>query len=821
MTKSSRNRISEPLILSILIAIAVGIAVYYGQDFALDASSDTLLDQNDPQLRYYQSSRERYGGDEEFLILTYSPNNDDLFSPATLQKVGSLQQQLAALNGVAGVYTILDAPLLKSPPTTIAELANGFRTLNSPDVNLELARQELTTSPIFSDLLVSKDAQTTALRITMFNDKKLLGLRKSRDAIELAVQRGSATEDDLNKARNLYREEKENYLERRAQLLLDVGKVQQQFSADASLYLGGVPSIANDIIDYVRQDLLVFSSTILALVMIMLFWFFRKVRFVVIPVVASAVSILLTIGVLGFLHQKATIVSSNFISILVITTISFCIHLIVKYRELRVEQPNLEQRTLVLDTMHGKFAPCVYTALSTIAAFGSLLTSGILPVRDFGWIICIGIIISFLSAYSLFACIMLFLPKGKGSSTLKNRPILTKAFCQIATQHSKKILACTFIIITPVVLGVTKLSLDNSFIDYFKENTSVHQGLKYIDNNLGGTIPFDVIIKFPPYVAETNLDADFEDDFFDEDSTEQFPEKYWFTPDKVNLVRDLHDYIESLPRTGKVLSLASVERVAREFNDGKQLGALQLVGALGALPDDVRAELINPYASPADGEFRISIRVKEYGEPFSRDLMLREIRSYAQNKLNIEPENIRLTGMMVMFNNMLKELFTSQQSSILFVICSTFVMFLILLRSPLLALFGLLPNILAAGVILAFMGFAKIPLDLMTITIAALVIGIGVDDATHYLHRFRKEFSATGDVIESVQRCHASTGHALYFTSFTVIAGFSVLAFSNFVPTMSFGLLTSLAMIIALIANLALLPGLLVCFHPNGHSHES
>jgi len=804
----------EPFIILAVFAIAIGFAIYYAQDFALDASSDTLLDQNDPQLEYYLASRERFGGAEDFLVLTYTPDNDGIFTPATLQQIDRLQRRLEEITGVASVYSILDAPLLKSPLVSLAELKNGLRTLRSSDVDLSQAQDELSNSPIFSDLIISTDGRTTALRIELLQDQQLLAARKRRDTLRLSSTTGGANDQEVSRADADYRNVRAGYLERRSTLLAEVSYIRDEFGNSANLQLGGVPSIANDIIDYVRRDLLVFGTSILLLIMLMLYMFFRRIRFVVIPIVASAMSITLTVGLLGFLHQNVTIVSSNFVSILVITTISFCIHLIVRYRELRAEEPGAQQRKLVLSALRSKLAPCIYTGLSTIAAFGSLLSSGIVPVRDFGGIICIGVVISFLAAYGLFAGIMLILPIGKVSTTLRYRPLLTKAFCEIATRFSPLILILTALSIVPVAVGITRLSLDNSFIDYFKEDTTVHQGLKYIDNHLGGTTPFDIIIKFSAYEPTSGSD----EDFFDEEE-DPFPERYWFTPDKIETVRKLHDYVDSLPRTGKVLSISSLELVARDFNDGKPLGALQMAGALGALPVDIQRELIDPYASPINGEFRISVRVRESGESFSRDAMLEDIRAYAEDNLNLAAEDIQLTGMMVMFNNMLKELFNSQQSSIGLVVGLTFVMFIILLRSPLLAVIGLLPNMLAAGVILAFMGFAGIPLDLMTITIAALVIGIGVDDAIHYLHRFRKEFKETGDVIKSVQRCHASTGHALYFTSVTVIAGFSVLAFSNFVPTIHFGLLTSLAMIIALIANLALLPSMLVCFHPNGNAN--
>jgi predicted RND superfamily exporter protein len=810
-SNGTEGRYLVPLTILAIFVMAIGIAVYHGQDFALDASSDTLLDQNDPELQYYLSSRERFIGAEDFLVLTYTPNNGSIFTPGSLQQLARLQQRLEKVTGVASVYSILDAPLLKSPPMSIADLENGFRTLNSTDVDLVQARQELSNSPIFSNLIISSDGNTSALRVELMQDQQLLGARKRRDTLRQAAMQGNANNQEVSQVEADYRDIRDGFLKRRSTLLAEVGSIQDEFGNNAILHLGGVPSIANDIIEYVKSDLVVFSSSILLLIMLMLYMFFRRLRFVVIPTVASAISITLTVGVLGFIHQNVTIVSSNFVSILVITTISFCIHLIVRYRELRAGEPDTPQRKLVLTAMQSKLAPCIYTGLSTIAAFGSLLSSGIVPVRDFGGIICIGIVISFLSAYGLFAGIMLLLPKGKASATLHYRPILTKGFCEISTRFAPLILIGTAILTAPVVFGITRLSLDNSFIDYFRQDTGIHKGLKYIDSHLGGTTPFDIIIKFSPFEALTGSD----DDFFDE-AEDPFPERYWITPEKVELVRKLHDYIDSLPRTGKVLSISSLELVARDFNEGKPLGGLQMAGALGALPLDIRRELIDPYVSPESGEFRISVRIRESGELFSRDAMLEDIRAYARDSLDIADTDIHLTGMMVMFNNMLKELFNSQQSSIGLVIGLAFIMFIVLLRSVLLAIIGLLPNIFAAGIILAFMGFAGIPLDLMTITIAALVIGIGVDDAIHYLHRFRAEFYKTGNVIESVQRCHASTGHALYFTSITVIAGFSVLAFSNFVPTIHFGLLTSLAMIIALCANLALLPSMLVFFHPEG-----
>jgi predicted RND superfamily exporter protein len=370
VTTALHRHLLEPIAILVLFAVAIFFASIYDQNFSLDASSDTLLDQNDPQLQYYQTTRERFGGDEEFLVLTYSRLQDDLFTREALVDLARLQQKLEGIEGVAGVYSILNAPLLKSPVVTLAELQSGFRTLQDTDADLVLARQELTSSPIFSDLLLAKNGETTALRITMENDVALLKARKRRDELARAVAAGESDEDALTRASEQYRQAKGRYLVNQTQILADVRDVQLAFSDQATLHLGGVPAIANDIVKYAERDLMIFSTSILALVMVMLFLFFREMRFVAIPILASILSIFLTVGILGYLHQNATIVSSNFVSILVITTISFCIHLIVKYRELRAESPLAPQRDLVLKSLSDKLAPCVYTALSTIAAFG-------------------------------------------------------------------------------------------------------------------------------------------------------------------------------------------------------------------------------------------------------------------------------------------------------------------------------------------------------------------------------------------------------------------------------------------------------------------
>jgi predicted RND superfamily exporter protein len=499
-------------------------------------------------------------------------------------------------------------------------------------------------------------------------------------------------------------------------------------------------------------------------------------------------------------------VSANFIAVLAIVTISLTIHLIVRYREILRATPEIDHAAHVADTMRSKFAPCFYTALTTIVAFGSLVASRIVPVADFGWMMCLGVVFAFAVTYSFFPAMLLVIGKGTPSKTLGRRLGVVNAALDVAQRRSGTVMIVALVTFVVAVFGITRLTLNDRFVDYFDERTDIHAGMRFIDAELGGTAPLDVIVSVAPYEAQV-LNA--EDDFAT-DEDDPFPERYWFTPDKLALIDRLHGFIEDHPAVGKVISIATLDRIGRTFNEGAPLDALQIMAALDAFPESVRDELIAPYASPTTGELRISARIIESGPTFSRDQLLLDIHQFAEQELGLEASAVQATGMFVLFNDMLTQLLSSQTSTLLYVLAATFVMFTVLLRSVVLGLIGMVPNILAAAWVLGIMGLAGIPLDMMTITIAAITIGIGVDNTIHYLHRYRDEYQQAQDVGAAARLAGASVGRAMYFTSMTITAGFSVLAFSNFAPTVNFGLLAALAMILAIVADLTVLPSLLI-----------
>ncbi len=798
-----KKRSRYPLVIIGLLLVLCGAAISQLSSLKFDASADTLIAEGDPELAYYRRTAKTFA-EQPFLVLTYTPLAGELISTQNIEQLEEIVNELKAVEGIKNVQSVLDAPLLRSPPIPLLELQKGFRTLTSNDVDYALARQELVTSPLFSELLISKDGQTTAIRIDLKSNPILqekLNERSQLVATSLDITHLDHDIEQLTLADKAA-----------TQTTIDaVRAIRDRYTDTSILYLGGVPMVAADMVEFVKSDMATFGLAIVLLLATALYLFFRRLRWVLVPLGTTGVTLLLMMGLLAALGQPVTAISANMVALLAIITISFTIHLAERYRELYTSyKDDPVPCSLSYAAMRSKLAPCLYTAITTMMAFASLTTSDIVPVVDFGWMMCVGIAISLLVTYSFFASVLVWLPKNESVRSITHTPKLTAWFARMSTDYSRRVLAVALIAVVMAGFGMRQLEIGNRLVDYFRADTEIHRGLDFIDQQLGGTIPLDIILKFEPY---QQLAAEAGDDSFDtfaDEEADTYPERFWFTPEKLQVIDQLQTFLETKDALGKSISLANMERLARTFNDGEPLSYAELTTVMGILPESVRQSLITPYASPRTGELRISSRLHETGPVHDLQDLIASIEAFAVQKLHISAADIHVTGVAVLFSDMLEQLVQSQLSTVAFVILATFAMFALLLRSITLAVIGLAPNLLAAIMILAFMGYAGIPLDVMTITIAAVVIGIGVDDAIHYLHRFKEEVDAGHSTITAVQITHASTGKALYLTTLVVVIGFSVLLFSRFVPTLYFGWLTALAMAFALTANLCLLPALLV-----------
>ena len=794
------------IVLLITFSLAFGV-----QFFQLDASSDTLLLEDDDDLKFYRDTNKTFGGGGggDFLIVTYSPN-DDLFLQETLTKIEVLSDELEGLEEIDSVLNFLDVPLLESPRQSFSEIASNPISLRKKNVDLSLAKKEFLSNPVYRGLLVSEQLDTVALQVivkptTQYNSKIQERYRVMEDS-SLSEAEKELKLDSLSQEIDVLK--KENVASQK-KLVADTREIISKYKGDAEIYLGGGPMISTDTIQFILNDIVFFGFAVGLLFISVLGFIFRQIRWILLPLISAFISAIVVTGLISFAGLKVTVVSANYIALLMIIAISLTMHLVVRYQELLSKNSELSQKEIVLMASTQMFIPCLYTALTTIVAFLSLIISDIKPITDFGLLMATSIVIAFLVTFSFFPAVISKLPKKKKDYVEDQSSGITLSIFQIFKYSRIKIIFFSLIILGLSILGISMLSVENKFIDYFKSDTEIYKGLSLIDEKLGGTAPLDIVINAP----ETELIEDDFEDFDDPFGSDDSANGYWFTSQNLEKLEEIHDYLESRTEIGKVLSVSSGIKLA-EIASGRKLNDLELAFMRELLPEDIKESLLNSYISDDDNQVRLQARVKESLDGLNRKNLIDEINYDLENKFGLDKEQFRLTGISVIYNNLLQSLFSSLIGSVGIVFIAIFVMFLFLFRSISLALIGMIPNFLAAGFVMGSIGFSGVPLDIMTVTVAAISIGIGVDNTIHYLHRFKREFDLSKDYEECLKNSHTTIGRAMFYTSSTIVIGFLILLSSNFNPSVFFGIFTSLAMIMAILGSLLLLPTLLYYLKP-------
>ena len=806
----------HPYVVLGVLALVLAFFAFGARNFNLDASTDALILENDKDLQAFRQMTMRYQT-REFLFIAVVPP-DDILSENTLRVVGALRDEIADMPEVLDINSLLDVPLVTNVTGTIAQIATNFRTLRSDDVNLTRAREELTESPIYKDLVASADGKVTAVQVFLKPHEELPRLSRQRDRLIYKRANEGLTPQDESELANLrpdYRRAKAEAEATTRKAITDLRAIISRYQGDIRFYLGGVPMITDDLITFISNDLVNFGAGVFVFLVIMLSIIFREARFVLLPLASCVYGGVFMIGLLGHIGWDVTVISSNFVSLMLIITMSMNIHLVVRYRELCRDHADANQFELVQLTARHMVQPCLYTALTTIIAFSSLVVSDIKPVIDFGWMMTIGLAVVFSTSFLLFPALLLLTDRKPLSRPEGDNFPFTAVLGRLTERFGTPILALSVAIGIAGAVGVARLEVENSFISYFHEDTEIFQGLKLIDETLGGTTPLDIVLKFPK--DERPDDGALDDDLsalFNDVESESDKSDSWFTPQKVDRVKAVHDYLDGLPAVGKVLSLASAIRVAEKINGGIEFTAFELNILYKRSPPPVRAALLDPYISIENDEARIAVRIFDSMPDLRRKELLEQIDRELRDAIGLEAHEYEITGLMVLYNNYLQSLFRSQIMTLGAVMIGIMIILTILFRSPLVALVGILPNILAATCILGFMGWMKIPLDVMTITTAAITVGIAVDDCIHYLYRYKREYPRIGDPIETMHYCHANIAKAAFYTTLTITMGFSILVMSNFIPTILFGVLTALAMIVALLAALTLMPKLILMWQP-------
>lgn len=811
----------HPLITLAAFGLLLALAALKFGEFRLDASAESLVLENDRSLEQYRQVNRRFTTSDDFLIVTYTPDNE-LFSEDGLATLTALRNELQSLAAVGSTNSILNVPLLHSPDLTLDTVDSEIKTLDEHDVAPETARRALLDNPFYPNLLISEDGRTTAIQVNLPTPDRYFELLNKRNNLRDKAAAGKASDAELAELEQVKRDFvtfAETLGVERDATIRNVRSILAGYRDRADIHLGGVPMIVADMIRFIENDLSTFGLGVLAFLLLTLAIIFRQWRWVLVPILCCGFTVWLMIGFLGWTQWPVTVISSNFISLLLIMTLSLTIHLIVRYREFQHDEPEASPSTTLHNTVTAMIKPCFYMAITTIVAFGSLTFSGIRPVIDFGWMMTLGLTVAFLITFIVFPALLTLLPPPLDRRVTSDRVPFTDIFARFTEHFGKTVLVGSGLIAVFCVVGLTRLTVENSFIDYFKSSTEIHQGMITIDNRLGGTTPLDVVITDapPPEGAGTSDPFASDCDPFVEDCGEaQEYRDTWYTYQKMAELEAVHEYLDGLPETGKVLSINTTLDILAKINQGEPLDALELAFVPAAVPDNLQDTLLTPYISEEHDQARFSIRILETMPELRRQELLNRIHNHLTTELGYDQDQILFAGMTVMYNNMLQSLFDSQIKTIGVVFAAIMVMFLILFRSLKLALIGIAPNLIAAGSVLGLMGWLGIPLDMMTITVAAITVGIAVDDTIHYIHRFKTEFRKDGNYIATMHRCHRSIGQAMFFTSLTIISGFSILVLSNFIPTIYFGLFTGFAMFMALVGALTLLPRLIVLVKPFG-----
>ena len=803
----------------LLLASIIIFSFYNAKNFNLDASSDALLLEGDKDLKYLREVNSRYGS-KDFLVLTYTPVAS-FAEKETILNLQLLKTKIEKLTWVDSVITIIDVPLLKSTDESLMDRLKNYKTLAYPEIDRNRGFDEIINSPIYKNYVISEDGKTSGIVVYLKKDERLAEYIKIKDKFfNQSEEVGLTKEEKRNYKKFLkeYESYKNLYNLRNSQNIAEIRDVINKYGENAKIHLGGIPMIADDMMSYIKSDIIVFGIGVFIFIIFTLWFIFRNIKWVIMPLLGCATSVIVMIGLLGFIGWKVTVISSNFIALMLILNMAMNIHVTVRYLQLRKEFPNIQKQQAVLEASKKMMLPILYTVLTTICAFLSLIFSGIKPIIDFGWMMTLGLIVSLIITFLLLpSLINIFSTENEINVKDTEKSIITSFFSTVAKKNSFFIFSITFIIILASVIGITKLEVENSFINYFDKETEIYKGMKKIDEELGGTTPLNVILKFPSKKTETN-----EDEFseWDEDTqSEEDKSKYWFTRDKMDKILIVHDYLDSLPEIGKVLSFGSILRVAEDLNK-KELQSLEIAVLYSKIPEEIKKEIVSPYISVDQNEARLTVRIKDSLENLRRNDLIKKIENDINLKLGFKKDEYKLAGVLILFNNLLQSLFKSQILTLGIVMLGIFIMFFILFRNISLSLIGIVPNFLAAFFILGIIGLMGVPLDMMTITIAAITIGIAVDNSIHYIYRFKEEFKKLNNYNKTLDKCHKTVGVAILNTSITIVFGFSILVLSNFIPTIYFGVFTGIAMLLAMISVLTLLPKLLLIFKPFGEDKQ-
>lgn len=751
----------KPRWVILLLLALTAVSLLGLSNFRFDASSETLILESDKSYQEYSKLGDVFDS-SDFVIMSVKGKRD-IFDNSELKKLQTLARNLEALPGVKSVVSILDAPIFEQPKLPLIKSAENDKYLLVDDVNLASAKLELTKSPIFKELVINKTGDLNAIQINL-----------------------NETQDYSN-------------------VIQAIREVMAEETA-FELLLAGPGMIVVDTINYIKGDVLIFGTLTILVFLLFLFLIFRSLWPVFIILFNATFVMLVSIGLLGLLDWPVSIVSSNFLALLLITSIAISIHILIRIQE------DAKKKITISQALSNIVIPCFYTALTTIVGFASLVLSEIKPVIDFGKMMSLGVLLNFSISFLLIPVLL----KLK-NVTFKEQRLPTLHFFNYGYLFFKPIMknggTLFLLLLLPLMFYLSsQLKVENKFIDYFQKDTEIYKGLDLIDRELGGTTPLEIVLTLP----EQQDDIDELDFFYSEDSDTA---KYWWKKDRIDTLKSIQGRLETTYGIGKVLSLLNGIELAERLNDGP-LGDLELAFIRNALLDSDDAQiLLSGFLDDSEQRLRITARIIDSTPDLNRNELIIQIENMLTAELANTDIQYQVSGLGVLYNNLLQSLFSSQIRSLAFVLGVVFITLLILFRSIFTSLAVLMVPVCSVGVILSIMSALNIPLDIMTITIAAISVGMSVDYGIHFAWRLKEEMKSNnlkkfdaqllGKTVQYSsfeKETFLTTGKAIIITGATIIVGFFVFLFSNFNPTILFGIFSATAIFVSVVVTFTFLP---------------
>lgn len=782
--RSSFIRKSSVLVVVIFILGTVALA-WQAQKFEIDASAETLLMKTNKHYIVAMQSNERYQP-QEFILIAHKPKEKNVFAKSVLTRLQRISEELKKIERVKNVRSIADVPIFVGASDISSDTQPESLTWESKKYSSEFMRKSLKRHPLYEGLLVNRKQTTLSMQVVFESHSEEVKLRGQIVDIKSGLLTRELTEDE--KVRLSVLENRKRALDKelnkiRSQEIVKIRSILEKFSEKGEFYLGGASLLRHQLIEIIENDLIVFGSIITAIICLVLWFLFRKVRWVLIPIICCGVSVVFTLGLLATLGLKATVISANVIALQIILSLATMIHLIEAYQEHLERKEYKNQLDLVVNTVKSKVRPCFYAGVTTSIGFAALIFSGVQPVISFGWMMVIAMCVTLFVGLLLFPALLVTfccLQENVQKHGFIERAMAWSA--KLVVLRPKLLVILSLFVTGLGLIGCFKLSAENSFINYFAKTTDVYRELSFIDKEFGGSTPLDILYTIPKSEKKADLIV---------------------SAKTVQKIEDIQSMLSEIEGMGSLTSIADFTRIAQAVS-GKPLTEYELTAFYRLLDKNLRDDLFGTYFSKENGQVRISARIEDSTKDLNRAHLMKSIHQ-GMEKLGIGKDDYTLTNLFVLYQDILARLVNSQITTLIIVYAAMIIVLVLIFGNIKVAFISIIPNLVTTATIMGMMGLLKIPLDLMTMTIAAVAMGISVDDTIHYVHRFLQEKTSS----EAVKRTHMSVGYALIYTTSVITLGFGAFVFSDFVPSVLFGFLTAAAMIVALVTDITILPVLL------------